>query len=128
MKLQIDPAFSPKMRSAFVTFTRSAPSAIRDVTGRSLPDRMTIHAMTPAEVASEMRAPEGGGAGYYDPETGRLAINPDLDTWRSVEVLCEELIHAVRPEWSESRVRGSAVPAVLRGTLGRKRLRRKVGP
>ena len=127
MKIWIDPSFPPNLRQAFVIFARSGQDAIEEVTSRETKD-LIIHAMTPSEVRTEIYAPEGGGAGYYDPDTGRLAVNPKLDTWRAIEVLCEEWIHMLRPEWSETRVRGSSVPLALRATLGRRKLPRKPGP
>ncbi len=90
--------------------------------------RQTIHTMTPAEIREELSAPEGGGAGYYEPSTGKIAVAPDLPPWRAVEVLCEEMIHSLRPELPESVVRGQLVGQVLRDATGYDRLPRRPGP
>ena len=127
MKIWIDPAFPDHLRSALETYARAGRPAIEEITKTRSGD-LIVHAMTPSEVKTEIYAPEGGGAGYFDTDTGRLAVNPRLDTWRAIEVLCEEWIHQQRPEWSETKVRGSAVPAALRATLGRRRLPRRPGP
>jgi len=107
-------------------FGRNAYGPIMQVCGVRPRGHYTIHCMTPSEVRSETL--EGGGAGYYDPDLDRIAIAKDLSIWRTVEVLCEEIVHAVQPSWSETRVRGSSVPAVLRATLGYDRLPRRPGP
>jgi hypothetical protein len=128
VRIQIDPKFPEPTLKALISFARSGQAAIVEVTGVKCPSYLRVQAMTPQEIREEIHAPEGGGAGYYDPETGDLKINPDLDPWRSVEVLAEEWIHCQRPEWSEAHVRGVAVPQVLRATMGRRRLPRRPGP
>ncbi len=128
MRIVIDKGFSKETRRALISFARVGANAISEITGVEKPSYIRIQAMTPQEVSTEIYAPEGGGAGFYDLETGDLKINPALDAWRAVEVLAEEWIHCLRPEWSEAHVRGVAVPQVLRETLGVQRLRRRPGP
>jgi len=129
MRVDISRDFPPDTIAAFRAFLGVCRAPLQRATGRTLSGyRQTIHAMTGSEIKSELNAPEGGGAGYYDLETGRIAIAPDLPPWRAVEVLCEEMIHSLRPELSESVVRGRLVGQVLRDATGYDRLPRRPGP
>ena len=129
MRIDISREFPPDVLRAFRDFLSVCRAPLERATGQSLAGyTQTIHAMTPGEIREELKAPEGGGAGYYDPGTGRLAVAPDLTPWRSVEVLCEEMIHSLRPELPESIVRGELVGEVLRHATGYGRLPRRPGP
>ena len=126
IRLTIDKAFGPEKISLMRDFGRNCYSAMSRVCKKRPRDHYVIHCMTRAEVRAETA--QGGGAGYFDPALDRIAIARDLTPWRTIEVLCEEIVHAIQPTWSETIVRGSAVPAVLRGTIGYDRLPKRPGP
>ena len=129
MRVDISRGFPPGTIQAFRSFLEVCRAPLERATGQTMRGyRQTIHTMTPAEIREELSAPEGGGAGYYEPDTGKIAVAPDLPPWRAVEVLCEEMLHSLRPELPESVVRGQLVGQVLRDATGYDKLPRRPGP
>ena len=129
MRVDISRGFPPATLQAFRSFLEVCRVPLERATGQTMRGyRQTIHTMSAAEIREELSAPEGGGAGYYEPSTGKIAVAPDLPPWRAVEVLCEEMIHSLRPELPESVVRGQLVGQVLRDATGYDKLPRRPGP
>ena len=109
--------FPGPVRQAIRAFARKSDAAFLEVMGASAPI-LDVHPMTPDEVEEDTAA--GGGDGYMQILPSgkvRVAIRPGVTPYRACEVWTEEQVHALRPDLSESVVRGYYVPTIVKKVL-----------